>query len=321
LHSPVGHEINTERQAVALLVHKTSLLYLGPVVSYIRQQMTLALRYEPLYEECVDVASVGLRPKTLAFIIGDGFPRFQRRNGCRYVFINFSLLRKLRWWLPIPPSASRWIRQKRRQFLEKQDLYDMILDFHPVQTRLLQESGPDEVSVRHFMTGALTSDEGTDRIPLRFRKWDVCFIGTDSPRRHRIRKTLQSRGMIVSPNTTNNLGEVIRQSRLVANVHFVRCDTLEAPRIVHSLSLGACLVTERCYGLGGVAPSNCYVSVPYRQVAVTIERLLKSPATIETIGAMAVNYMKSDYARRAQDSWSALVFEGLSLFQSRHIPA
>jgi hypothetical protein len=298
---------------VALLVHEASVPYVRSVVDYVRHQLSLHVGDEPFYAECRDVAKVGVPARSVVFLVGDGFPRYARQPHCRYVFINFSLVRKMRWWKPISPVAAHWLQKKRHALLAKRDQYDMVLDFHPQQTRLLKEElGRSNVPVRTFMTG-VADDAPSTRRTLSSRQWDVCFTGSESPRRARMRTLLETRGITVSPGTAPGLHKVLCDCRVIANVHFAACDTLEAPRIVHALSAGACLVTEPCYRLIDVAPEYCYVSVPYRRMPAEIVRLLNDTARIDAISRSAVEHIRTHYSVRAEASWRLLVHEALEL--------
>jgi hypothetical protein len=304
---------HAQARPAALLVHEASVPYVDSVVAFVRQQLSRHLGGEPFYAECADVATAGVPADSVVFVIGDGFPRYRRQPGCRYVFINFSLVRRMRWWRPIAPAAARWMCAKRRALLGKRDLYDMVLDFHPAQTRLLaRELAPAAVPVRTFMTG-VAGDAGAAATPLAARRWDVCFVGTDSPRRARMRTRLERRGIAVSPSHAPGLHTVMRDCRVVANVHFAACDTLEAPRIVHALAAGVCLVTEPCYGLRELAPEGCYVCVPYRRMPAAIAELLGDPARIDRIARSAAEHVRTRYAARASESWGALVQQALAL--------
>jgi hypothetical protein len=308
------HPQEAQARPAALLVHEASVPYVQAVVEFVRHQLSLHLGREPLYAECADVAIAGVPPGSLVFLVGAGFPRYARQPGCRYVFINFSLVRKLRWWVPIPPAAARWMDAQRRALLTRQDLYDMVLDFHPRQTRLLRrELARAGIPVRTFMTGVHTAARPHTSTPLASRRWDVCFTGTDSPRRARMRALLEARGIAVSPATAPGLDTVIGDCRLVANIHFAHCDTLEAPRIVHAFTAGVCLVTEPCYGLRDLAPPSCYVCLPYRRIPGAIADLLRNTARIEAISRCAADHISARYAARATESWRAIVHEALAL--------
>lgn len=299
---------------VALLVHAASVTYAGSVVAFIRDQIAAHAGRAPHYAECEDVAAAGVAPGSVVFVVGDGFPRYARMPGCRYVFVNFSLLHRMRWWRPASPAARRWMRAKRDALHARRDQYDMVLDFHPDQALLLERDlARAGVPVRWFMTG-VTDDALRASPPAQAqRRWDVCFVATDSPRRARLRASLEQRGLSLSPQTAAGLHTVIRDCRVVANVHFAACDTLEAPRIVHALAAGVCLVTEPCLRLADVAPPACYVTTSYRRMPGVIEDLVRDRARADAIGKSAAEHMRGRYAVSARARWQTLVAEAMAL--------
>ncbi len=314
MSAPTTTARSARSRPVALLVHDASLPYVRPVVEFVFEQLAIHLGRAPCYAECSDVASTAMPDGSLVFLIGDGFPRYPRSPGCRYVFVNFSLVRRMRWWKPVSRSTARWIGAKHRSLVARRDQYDLVLDFHPRQARLLaRDLEGTGVRVRSFMPGVATAVAQNLTRPLSSRRFDVCLVGTDSPRRARMRALLEHRGITVSPSTAACLDAVIRDSRVVANVHYEACDTLESPRVLHALAAGACLVTEPCYRLCDVAPTSCYVRVPYRHMPAAIARLLRDTPRIDAIGRAATYYMSTRYAPRATASWREIVDEALSL--------
>ena len=299
---------------MALLVHEASVRYVDPVVAFIRQQLALHSGREPIYGECSDVATARVPAGSVVFVVGDGFPPYVRQHGCRYVFVNFSLLRRLRWWRPVAPATARWMGAKRRALLARCRQYDLVLDFNPRQTRLLERDlAACAVPVRTFQTSVSATDAGTAAIPLAQRRWDVCFTGTQSTRRTRMRSLLERRGITVSPGVAPGLQTVIGDCRIVANVHFAACDTLEAPRIVHTLAAGACLVTEGCHGLADLVPPSCCVCVPYRRMPGAIDALLHDPVRMAALARAGADYMQMHHAPRAEACWHRLVLQAMAL--------
>ena len=128
-----------------------------------------------------------------------------------------------------------------------------------------------------------------------------------------MRASLEARGISVSPSVAPGVHTVIGDCRIVANVHYAACDTLEAPRIVHAFAAGTCLVTEPCCGLDDVAPRPCYVRTPYGRMPDAIAHLLDHPDEMDAIARRAAAHHGSDYATRAARGWRALVDEALAL--------
>jgi hypothetical protein len=297
---------------VALLVHEASVPYVRSVVAFMRRQLAVHAGGEPFYAECATVAQARVPAGAVVYLVGEGFPRFEREPGCGYVFVNFSLLRRMRWWKPVLPAAGAWMRQKRRALLARRDQFDMVLDFHPAQTRWLARAlAPSPV--RTFMMGVPEEFPHVSRTPASTRRWDVCLVGTESPRRARMRERLQARGLSVSPATAPGLEAVIGDCRVVANVHFAACDTLEAPRVVHALTAGVCLVTEPCVGLDAIAPPSCYVTASYRRMPDVIAGLVADPGRFEAIAQAGADHIRAVYGARADAGWRALVRDSLAL--------
>ena len=297
---------------LVLLVHEASVLYVRPVVAFVRRQLALHAGRAPAYLECTEVAQYVPAPGSVVFVVGDGFSGFTRVPGCHYVFVNFSLVRRLRWWRPASPAALRWMHAKRRALLAKRGQFDMVLDFHPRQSQWLKDALAP-VRVAAFATAVEDARCDAPPVPLAERRWDVGFTGTESPRRARLRAQLEGRGLAVSPAFAPGFDTVVHQSRLVLNVHFAACDTLEAPRVVHTLTAGVCLVTEPCLGLADVAPPSCYVTSSYGRIADTVTALLQDTQRIEGIARAAASHMRAHHAPRARESWRAIVRDALEL--------
>lgn len=297
---------------VALLVHEASVPYVRSVVAFMRRQLELHAGKEPFYAECATVAQACVPVHSVVFLVGEGFPRFERERSCRYVFVNFSVVRRMRWWKPASPAAVEWMRAKRQVLMEKRDQFDMVLDFHPIQTQWLARALAPS-TVRTFMTGVSDDVSHAIRKPLSSRRWDVCLVGTESPRRARMRARLEARGLSVSPATAPGLDAVIGDCRVVANVHFAACDTLEAPRVVHALTAGVCLVTEPCLGLEELAPPSCYVTAPFRRMPGVIADLVRDSGRLDAISRAGADHIRGPYGARAEATWRSLVQDALEL--------
>lgn len=297
---------------LALVVHEASVPYVRPVVTFVRRQLAVHGGGDPVYAECRDVAEARVPPGAVVFVIGDGFPRIERLPGCRYVFVNFSLVHPLRWWRPSAPSALRWMRVKRRALLARAGQFDMVLDFHPRQSRWLARALAP-APVRPFPTAVDDSAARHADTPLASRRWDVCLVGTESPRRARLRERFAALGMAVSPPTAPVLDGVLRDSRVVVNAHFAACDTLEAPRVVHALAAGVCLVTEPCVGLDELAPPQCYVSAPYRRLPSVVAALLRDPERMAAIARAGREHWHGSVAPRARAAWRTLIDDAIGL--------
>ena len=161
--------------------------------------------------------------------------------------------------------------------------FDMVLDFYHPQTSLMeQELEKFSIKVMPFLTNV--SRKPGIVSPLNERKWDICVVGTLSQRRNKVYKKLEKLGYRLSPLETSDFQSAIANSKLTLNIHIYPCDTLEVPRVIQTLSMGCCLVSEPCYGLEKLVPIECYYCVPYSNLVNQISELLENPDRIKDTG-------------------------------------
>jgi hypothetical protein len=307
------------RPPIALVVSPDSVFFIRYVVDYIKKQLA---EYSPggfSYHVCNDLAEFRPPDGSIVFLVGDGLRLYRHDAAALYVFINFSLLYRLVPWHLTSLAGYAWLRGKHKRFAEQVSAFDMVLDFHVRQTRLLtREFGKLGPRFRSFMTDVLLPAGKQERAtPLDEKEWDVCLVGSASPRRLAVRRALLRSGLRLSPDSVHDLHETIRDSRIVLNVHYARCDTLEAPRIIHALATGSCLVTEECLGLEQIAPSECYVSVRYARLADTVRSLLDEPTAITRIGEEAATHMRKNYSVAAKSDWQTIAGDVTELARTK----
>jgi len=291
---------------VFLVVNRLSYRYIDSVAEYILQTLKHITGSEVSFELADNVEEIKLPYRSIVFIIGDPFPRFVKDEGCFYIFINFSLLynvnrnRKLNW------RASRWISQKHKAFMKKVKSFDLIVDFYHPQTLLLKQELEDvSIEVMPFLTNVTQKPRIVPS--LKERKWDICVVGTLSSRRIKVYKRLRKLGYQLSPFESSDIQSVIADSKLTLNIHVQDCDTLEAPRVIQTLSLGGCLVTEHCYGLEKIVPNDCYCCVQYSNLVSEIDKLLENIGRIQDMGVKAKRYMQEHYEGNCLRCWESIV--------------
>lgn len=184
---------------------------------------------------------------------------------------------------------------KRRWFMSKLGCFDMVLDFYRPQSRIMMRKlATHPVVVRHFLVGTACQARGQLQ-DLDRCKWDVCVVGAVSPRRKRLYARLRDSGCTLSPLETDDFKSVIVQSRIVLNVHYAWCDTFEVPRIIEAFANGTCVVTEPCYAMSELVPSNCYVCATYGEIVEQVRSLLNHPDQISRVGSAAARYYREEY--------------------------
>jgi len=292
---------------VFLVIHKVSHGYVASVINYIRAVIQDVTGVKVVERVAERIDEIDFPRSATVFVIGDPFPPFAKRKDCYYVFLNFSLLYNVTQWGSLNWKARIWIHKKHRRFIKKVCCYDMVLDFYKPQSVLMNhELKPMGVKVMAFLTNTREANPVT-RPSLDDRRWDVCVVGNLSRRRRRIYQSLEGLGCNLSPLETDDLASVMRQSKVILNVHFHRCNTMEAPRIIQALNMGCCLVTETCYGLDQLVPGDCYRSVEYADIVQEVVGLLESPPRIVEIERLAKRYMEGEYREKCLASWKEVL--------------
>lgn len=290
---------------VFLIVHRRSYKYINSVAEYILNSLKLITGSDVMFKLADRIEEINYPSRSIIFIIGDPFPKPVKAEGCFYIFINFSLLYNINKNFRPDWRARRWINKKHRRFMSKARTFDMILDFYSPQTDLLeQELEGLPVKIMPFLTN-VTRKPGIVP-PLNERKWDICVVGSLSPRRTKVYKTLRKLGYRLSNFETPDLQSVIADSKLALNIHVQNCNTFEAPRVIQTLSMGCCLVSEPCYGIEEIIPIDCYCSTVYEDVVSHISELLENPDRIKIIGEKAERYIKGQYADRCFRNWKSI---------------
>ena len=147
------------------------------------------------------------------------------------------------------------------------------------------------------------------RIPDRATDppYDVCIVGTPSPRRLRVYRRLAAMGLRLSPLNGVTLEDAAAKSRIVLNVHMHRCNHMEYPRIVGSFLSGAALKTPTCYGMDGEIPRELYVTSSYRGLAEATMALLDTPQKMDRMTRDAATWIRGEHAARCQAGWRELM--------------
>tara|TARA_R110001599_G_scaffold263205_3_gene463810 strand:- start:340 stop:1245 length:906 start_codon:yes stop_codon:yes gene_type:complete len=246
-----------------LIVHPKSFNYISTIVNEI--STVLNLQYGRRFNQIIseDFSTIPEGYKGDIYIMSDLFPRFEKSDLCKYIFFNFSLLIKLGGSFDTSNKANRWIKSKKKLFLEKVDQYDYVLDYYPSQTKKLKAI-TSSYSEAIFYNFPILIPPVPSQLMSKNKKYDFCVVGEDSKRRIKLYKKLQNRGFKLSPLESKNLGEIIRESKVVLNIHAEKCNTLEFPRIVEALANGAVVLTEKCFELDQYFPKNVIFSSSYR---------------------------------------------------------
>ena len=303
-----------------LVVHPISLHHLKATVAWIVQRLREVNRMRWDFAS-PDVLNPLIIAKSLTdfncpadavvLVIGDPFPPFARQPGRTYVFLNFSLLYDFSRLAnsaarPLADTKARqWIARKHEAMLAKASCYDVVADFLPQQTPLLQAELAEHARVIPFLTPVASGNH--HRLIQPETPWDLCIVGARTERRARLYHDLAALGWRLSPETSADLASTMRACQVVLNLHAYDCPTCEYPRIIVALSLGCPLVTEQCLGLQDLIPSSCYLMGEYADLPRLIGRMMTDGEGRERLGRAGGNWIREVYAPLVDRSWNDLL--------------
>lgn len=219
----------------------------------------------------------------------------------RVTWINWSVLVPIRGLFHSSISAIRWMRAKRRRFVKNSIAFSRVYDFYPAHTRAMRSWWP-HLSVSPFPIGLYAGPPDKGPANKASYDYDVCVVGSDSPRRRRVRKALTSMGISLSP-ITGDFEDLIERSRIVLNVHQHRCDNCEAHRILSAYAHGRVVVSEHIVGLHECLNPHWVVSASIKDIPTTVARLLAESDHLEELGRHAYEYYWNEFWPQALAWW------------------
>ncbi|MEM9342263.1 MAG: hypothetical protein AAGA87_04405 [Pseudomonadota bacterium] len=278
-----------------IAIRPESLAHIRNVARSLQRQISRTLEPCALCEcDTVDAAD-----GDLVFVIGEHFARFHRRPERTYVYFNFSVVEVLGNPLVTTPSGWRQARYKASLMRRKLDLFDAVLDYYPPQTQVLQRKLP--VPVFGFPVSVDPAD--IDPGPTAY---DVCFVGGLNPRRRAVLDRLQASGLTVSPHSGVTLEDVAARSRLTLNIHALRSNHLETPRLIGAIATGSPVLTERSYGIDTLVPPGLIPVAPTRRLARDAMHMLAHPSELEALRHRVTVWYQDRYLPDCATAWDRL---------------
>ncbi|WP_339644926.1 hypothetical protein [Jannaschia helgolandensis] len=284
-----------------LVIQKVSFDHIAHVVRFVHATLTANFGADTALYVCDEIDQADHPDNAIVFVIGEGFARHRRRRGCLYVYLNFSVVAVM--GNPLRVSKEGWsaIRRKRRMLMDKLAGYDLLLDYFAPQTRVLQRHL--RLPVLGFGIGVSPNVTGP-AIALADRPYNVCFVGQMTPRRLRIIEDLRRRGLRMSPHSGIALEEVAAQSQCCINIHAHRSNHLETPRIIGALAVGTPVVTEKCYGLQGLLPSDLVKTARLVRLAEITQDICSNLDELQAQQALAQHWYRQTYLPQCRRNWS-----------------
>lgn len=262
-----------------LVVHEVSLPYIRRTVDFLHSQLSQCCDEVTLLSVAGSVDEAVIDGPATVFVIGERLPPFTRRPGCFYVYFNFSVVAVIGNPLHMSLKGAKQIWTKRRLLGQKMAQADVIFDYYPAQTRILQKRLPKPVF--GFLPCSARPDAA--EIPMADRAYDLCFVGGVTPRRQRVLDQAEAAGLRLSPARGHDLEDLTAQSRCTLNIHMQVSNHLEIPRIVGSLSTSTPVVTEHSHGLAEIVDSPSVQPGRAQDLIPMAQDLLADSAALETL--------------------------------------
>jgi hypothetical protein len=288
-----------------LIVHSLSLPYVRRIVLALHAQIQscFGLDCPLLVADEIDCAEH--QEHCRVFVIGESFARFTRRQGCTYVYLNFSVIAVL--GSPFGLSLKGWqlIRYKQRLLRDKLDLFDALLDYYPAQTSHLATRLP--LPVLPFLPW-VASQDAAKAIPFSARPFDICVVGSASKRRRLILTTLERQEICLSPTFGVDIEDCATQSRATLNIHMERSSHFEIPRIIGAMSAGSPVITEESLGIDAVVPREMLYIAKYHDLPRVALKAMNDRVALAERAEQAREWYDDFYLLRAADLFSDSAF-------------
>lgn len=281
----------------ALVIHTVSYPYIQNVALFIHDALCTYFGADTPLLICDTVDEAQHAENTTVFLIGENFQPFRRKPGCRYVYLNFSVVTVLGMPWHTGLTARRAIRYKSKLLSGHLPSIDALLDYYPPQTAVLKRR------LKQPVLGFAVASQPNDYTPMAARTYDVCFVCSMNERRLAVRDALERKGLKVSPSKGIVIEEAAAQSRLCLNVHSVKSNHFETPRFVAALSSGTPVVSEPSFAADTIVDRQFVYEGHCDQLPSLVESVLSQPDRLEDVGRRAHRWYASDYFPKAQDQW------------------
>ena len=286
-----------------LIIQKVSFDHITHIAKFIHDELVSNFNEGADLIICDEIDDIVHDEGAIIFVIGEGFKAHQRRPGCLYVYLNFSIVSVL--GNPLNLSKVGWsaIRRKRRMLCEKKAYFDVVLDYFAPQTPRLKQLL--NMPVFGFNV-AVDPNRMTPTIPFQDRPFDVCFVGSLTPRRQKILNALKACGLQLSPHNGVVYEDVAAQSRCCINIHAHRSNHLETPRIIGAIAAGTPIITEPCYGLDTVFPDDIVSVARLGNLVEVTQALCNDIGGGQNLIIRGQDWYKNTYMPSCRASWKQI---------------
>lgn len=276
-----------------LVVHDTSIPYIRKPVEFLRRAIAAEHGTVGFHVVKERVEEAPIDAPAIVYVIGEKLAPFARRAGVFHAYFNFSVVAPIGNPFAMSPAGALLIRKKRGMLKHKLPGADVVLDYYPAQTRVLQRRL--DLPVLGFLPCSLPSDRPP--IPMAERDFDLCFVGGVSPRRARVLDRARAAGLTLSPERGADLEDLSARSRLTLNIHMKASNHLEIPRIIGALSTRSPVITETSHGLAEIVDSDSVRQGRARDLVAIAQTLLGDASTLDRLESEAARAFEAYHGR------------------------
>ncbi len=282
----------------ALVIHSFSYPFIKNVAHFIHEmiQSHFDEKAELFITDTVDAAKHD--ENTSVFLIGENIPIFQRKPGCTYIYLNFSVVTVLGRPWETGIEARLAIRSKRKMLAKRLPSIDILLDYYPPQTEVLRRQL--NIPVFGFDVATLRQQEFR---PMQDRAYDVCFVGSLNQRRQSVCDAIEAMGLTLSPSKDIVIEDASAQSRVCLNVHSVKSHHFETPRFVAALSAGTPIVSELSFCSDAIVGRQYTTEGSCADLPLAVANLLSQGDQLNKLGHDAQLWYNTTYLPRARTKW------------------
>jgi hypothetical protein len=279
-----------------LVIRRASVPYIRRVAEALRDDLSSHFGPATTMVICDEIDEAAIGDAGTVFLVGEEFGPFLRRAGCRYVYVNFSVVAVLGNPLAMSVEGWRRIRWKQRLLARHATLCDAVLDYYPAQTRVLRRILPRPVHgfLPHVGAPAMAALRPPDQ-----RAHDVCFVGGITPRRQAVLDSLVARGLSFTP-ARGELEDLAADARVTLNIHMQRSNHFEIPRVVGAMAAGSVVVTETSHGIGDVVPEALVCVARYGRLAGALAALVQDPGRLAALQGRALDWYAQVHVPRCR---------------------
>lgn len=243
--------------------------------------------------------------RAIVICFGQDLPPLRTEGPCYAVLLNFSVVFNIRPWPWQSLRAWRLIARKRRKFFQRLPSIDAIMDYFPLHYEKMKRLLPQK-TFGCFPLGLYSSPRPF--ISPERAIYDVCTVGSLSPRRERVWMELTRRGFRCSPHV-GDLEQLIESSRCTLNIHLERYPNFEGHRILSSLACGRPVVSENMTGPDKRALCPSVLESRYCDLIQTIIELCSDKASLAELAEQGYEYFWRVYWPRTHAEWQQILNE------------